>query len=178
MSFTVFIWTLDTFSLSFSPVLVPNYVRRIFFCMFVYFVCLFLCFKSMQSTDSFEKHKTAFLHLQGDSQRVKTQHILAWFTVCPLKSEEAAFRRAADFEFLCAIPVLTTNIAFCDFTTDLAKIKEKHQRLYGTDPNLLRSYCCAADGSYRQAQKNPQFPRQHQERNKTWSVLGFLLTLA
>lgn len=70
MSFTVFIWTLDAFSLSFSPVLVPNYFRIIFFCMFFFFVFLFLCFKSMQTIDSFEKHKTAFLHLQGDSQRV------------------------------------------------------------------------------------------------------------
>lgn len=69
MSFTVFIWTLDTFSLSFSPVLVPNYFRRIFF-LYVFFVCLFLCFKSMQAIDSFDKHKIAFLHLQGDSQRV------------------------------------------------------------------------------------------------------------
>lgn len=70
MSFTVFIWTLDAFSLSFSPVLVPNYFRIIFFCMFFFFVFLFLCFKSMQAIDSFEKHKTAFLQLQGDSQRV------------------------------------------------------------------------------------------------------------
>lgn len=70
MSFTVFIWTLDAFSLSFSPVLVPNYFRIIFFCMVFFFVFLFLCFKSMQAIDSFEKHKTAFLQLQGDSQRV------------------------------------------------------------------------------------------------------------
>lgn len=41
MSFTVFIWTLDAFSLSFSPVLVPNYFRIIFFCMFFFF-CIFV----------------------------------------------------------------------------------------------------------------------------------------
>lgn len=41
-----------------------------FFSVWFFFVFLFLCFKSMQAIDSFEKHKTAFLHLQGDSQRV------------------------------------------------------------------------------------------------------------
>lgn len=174
MSFTVFIWTLDAFSLSFSPVLVPNYFRIIFFCMvfFLYFCfCVLNLCKQQIHLRSIKQHFCTYKVIPKELSAENLAHLGMVCCVSFKTIEEAAFRRAADFEVLYAIPVLTTSIAFCDFTTDLAKIKEKHQLLYGTDPNLLRSYCCAADGSYRQAQKNPQFPRQHQEGNKTWSVV-------